>query len=249
MDLFSLDNKSLLLVGATSDIGRATALVCAKSCKRLILTGRCLPVIEEMARELAASSDTEVLTAVCDLLNSEDISSLVCGLPVLDGVVVAAGTLETLPCKMLDSESISRIMSVNFNAIVMLISALLKNKKINRGASIVFISSVGGNILAEKGNALYGASKAALSAYARTLALELSGRKIRVNCVMPGMVRTKFLDNFSLDEEDFVADEKRYPLGYGTPEDVASGIVYLLSDATRWITGTELLMDGGRTLQ
>lgn len=249
MNKFSLENKTILLVGATSDIGHATAVACASSCARLILTGRNISSLESIAHEIRVSSEADIIESVCDLQESEDLETLVDMLPGLDGIVIATGTLETLPCKMLDSGTISRIMSINFGTVALLVSMLLRNKKINRDASLVFISSVAGNVLVEKGNAVYGASKAALSAYARTLALELSGRRIRVNCVLPGMVRTKFLSKFSLDDEDFAADEKKYPLGYGTPEDVAGGIVYLLSDAARWITGTELLMDGGRTLQ
>lgn len=248
MMTFSLEKKTILLVGATSDIGQAVATECVAAGASLLLTGRSLTALEEMERKFPNHQFAEQ-SYRCDLTDISSIEALVEVLPNVDGMVVCAGTLETLPCKLQDSESISRIINVNFNGIVLLVAAMLRKKKVNRGASIVFISSVAGILLAEKGNALYGASKAALSAYAKTLALELASRKIRVNCIMPGMVRTKFLDNFALDDEDFKADEQKYPLGYGTPEDVACGIVYLLSAAAKWITGTDLLMDGGRTLQ
>lgn len=248
--MFSLDSKKILLVGATSDIGQAAAIECMKADAELVLTGRTPMALELTTRKIQELQPIRTMQSYqCDLTDSSSIETLAEILPSVDGVVVSVGTLETLPCKLHTSESVMRSMDVNFKGTVLLISALLRKKKVNKGASIVFISSVAGVLLAEKGNALYGASKAALSAYSKVLALELASRKIRVNCIMPGMVRTKFLNNFALDEEDFKSDEQKYPLGYGTPEDVAGGVVYLLSDAARWITGTDLLMDGGRTLQ
>ena len=249
MNPFSLKDRQILIVGATADIGKAIASVCCDAGACLTLTGRSIDSLSEVKRNLNVDDSCSVELVYCDLSKEDEVENLVTNVPKQDGLVVVAGTLETIPCKMHVAESVDRAMDVNFRSVVILVSALLRAKKVNKNASLVFLSSIAGNLLAEKGNALYGASKAALTAYAKTLALELSPRKIRVNCVMPGMVRTKFLQNFAIEEEDFVADEQKYPLGYGTPEDVANGVLYLLSDASRWITGTSLVMDGGRTLQ
>lgn len=250
MNIFSLERKSVLIVGGTSDIGYCTAYNCAAAGARLVLSGRNISALQKVKEQIKDEHpETGILTLVCDLSDEKSMNELVEKIPLLDGLVFCAGTLETLPCKLHEAKDVSKAMMVNFDSVVTLTAMILRKKKIAKGASIIFLSSIAGNLLAEKGNSLYGASKAALSAYARTLALELSNRKIRVNCVTPGMVETKFLQNFALDEDDFIADKQRYPLGYGKPEDVAYGVIYLLSDASRWITGTNLLMDGGRTLQ
>lgn len=248
--MFSLQNKTILIVGATSDIGSCAAMHCAKAGANVWLSGRNEEALTNISAVIKAEcTGNWVDSGVCDLSSTESIDAFAATLPKLDGVVFVAGTLATLPCKLQQKEDIEKALQINFNAVVYMTALLLRSKKIAKAASIVFISSVAGNLLAEKGNALYGASKAALAAYAKTLALEVSARKIRVNTIMPGMVKTKFLGNFTLDEDDFKADEAKYPLGYGTPDDVAGGIIYLLSDAARWITGTSLVMDGGRTLQ
>lgn len=248
--MFSLQGKTVLIVGATSEIGRSAAMHCAKQGGDLFLSGRNVAALQEISDTIKEQHPSVSATYFpCDLSKDESIDSFIAQLPKLDGVVFVAGTLFTLPCKLQQKEDIGRALEINFNAIVYMMASLMRAKKINKAASVIFISSVAGNLLAEKGNALYGASKAALTAYAKTLALEFAPRKVRVNVIMPGMVKTKFLNNFSLDEEDFKADEAKYPLGYGLPDDVAAGIVFLLSDNARWMTGASLVMDGGRTLQ
>ena len=247
--MFSLEEKKILIVGATSDIGESTAMKCAKLGGELFLSGRNLDKLQQFSAQVKeANPKSQVATGVCDLMSEESIVGFVEKLPRLDGIVFVAGTLKTLPCKLQQMQDVMEAFEVNFNAIVLMMATLMRLKKVNKGASIIFISSVAGNWLAEKGNSLYGASKAALSAYAKTLALELAGRKIRVNSMVLGMVKTKFLKNFALDEENFALDEAKYPLGYGAPDDVSGGVVFLLSDESRWVTGTNLLMDGGRTL-
>lgn len=248
--MLSLENKNVLIVGATSEIGRSTALSCARMGAGLFLSGRNEAALKAVVADVKEQcSAAEVADALCDLACDESVEAFIGRLPKLDGIVFVAGTLSTMPCKMHRKTDVEKALEVNFNAVVAMMATLMREKKVAKGASVVFVSSVMGNLLAEKGNALYGASKAALTAYSKTLALELAGRKVRVNTVMPGVVRTKFLNNVDLDEEYFKADEAKYPLGYGTPDDVAPGIVFLLSDEARWITGTSLVMDGGRTLQ
>ena len=142
------------------------------------------------------------------------------------------------------------LFDINFFAPVELLRLLLKGKKLKKGASIVFVSSVGGISEFNVGNSIYGASKGALNSIMKQCALELAQKKIRVNSVNPGMVKTKLIhDGMSITEEQLAEDEKRYPMKrYGDPEDVSRGIIYLLSDAASWITGHPLVIDGGLSL-
>lgn len=242
---FSLEGKTILITGASSGIGRATAIACSHHGGRLILTGRNELRLTETLAMLAGEGHE---TIVCDLTSDEDVKTLVGKLSKLDGIVHCAGTQQTCIAKMLDKATLKRLMDTNFFSAAVLNAALMKAKLLVKGASVVFVSSAAASRVAEVGNAAYSASKGALTAYSRVLAAELAPRNIRVNTISPGMVRTALMDKFDVTEEEFLENEKQYPLGYGKPEDVAYAIVFLLSDASRWITGTDLLMDGGLTL-
>ena len=242
---FSLEGKMILITGASSGIGRATAIACSQHGGRMVVTGR----NEARLAETLAMLEGEGHEAVaCDLTADEDVKALVGKLPKLDGIVHCAGTQQTCITKMLDKAKLQDLMDTNFFSSAVLNTALMKAKLLVKGASVVFVSSAAASRVAEVGNAAYSASKGALTAYSRVLAAELAPRNIRVNTVAPGMVRTALMEKFDVTEEEFLENEKHYPLGYGKPEDVAYAIVFLLSDASRWITGTELLMDGGLTL-
>ncbi len=242
---FSLEGKTILITGASSGIGRATAIACSHHGGRLILTGRNELRLTETLAMLSGEGHE---TIVCDLTSDEDVKTLVGKLSKLDGIVHCAGTQQTCITKMLDKATLKRLMDTNFFSAAVLNAALMKAKLLVKGASVVFVSSAAASRVAEVGNAAYSASKGALTAYSRVLAAELAPRNIRVNTISPGMVRTALMDKFDVTEEEFLENEKQYPLGYGKPEDVAYAIVFLLSDASRWITGTDLLMDGGLTL-
>jgi len=242
---FSLGGKTILITGASSGIGRATAVACSQQGATVFVTGR----NEARLAETLAMLEGEGHEAVaCDLTADEDVKALVGKLPKLDGIVHCAGTQQTCITKMLDKAKLQGLMDTNFFSAAMLNTALMKAKLLVKGASVVFVSSAAASRVAEVGNAAYSASKGALTAYSRVLAAELAPRNIRVNTVAPGMVRTALMEQFDVTEEEFLENEKQYPLGYGKPEDVAYAIVFLLSNASRWITGTELLMDGGLTL-
>ena len=165
--------------------------------------------------------------------------------PKLDGVVHCAGIGQRIPCKLLSEKLVDEVMDVNFKAPIMLQSELLKQNKLNKGGSIVFIASMA--IWSPSlGNSVYSASKGAVVSFANCLALELAPRKIRVNCISPAMVWTDLILKDGLEEEQLRADENNYPLKrYGQPEDIANLAVYMLSDASTWMTGSNVKISGG----
>jgi NAD(P)-dependent dehydrogenase (short-subunit alcohol dehydrogenase family) len=243
---YSLLGKIILVTGASSGIGKVIAIECSKLGAKLIITGR---NYERLYETLSLLSGDGHLLKAFDLNNYDATSSFISGIHNLDGVVFCAATQQTSPTKYIRKEDIQKIFETNLFSTINLNALILENKKLNRGASMVFISSVAAGIVAENGNAMYSASKGALSSFAKVLALELSLRKVRVNCVMPGMIKTELLKKISVDSDQFDLDEKRYPFGYGDPLDVAYSVIYFLSDAAKWITGVNLLLDGGLTLK
>ena len=187
-----------------------------------------------------------VVTA--DLTNSESINSMVGELPTLDGVVHCAGVGQRIPCKLLTANAVDEVMNANFKAPVLLQAELLRQKKINKGASIVFIASIA-SWSASFGNSVYSASKGAIISYANCLSIELAPRKVRVNCISPAMVWTELIYQDGVDEEQLKDDENKYPLKrYGTPEDIANLAIYMLSDASTWMTGSNVKISGGGRL-
>ena len=243
---YSLSGKKILITGASSGIGKATAIECSKLGANLIITGRNTERLEETMSLL--SGEGHLLKAL-DLNDYEAVLEYIVDIPKLDGTVYCAGTQKTCPTKYIRREDLNEVFETNFFSNINLNSILLEKKKLNKGASIVFISSTAAGIVAQYGNAIYSASKGAITSFAKVLALELSPQKTRVNCVLPGMVKTPLLKNILVDEEQLVKDEESYPLGYGNPEDVAFAVIYLLSDASKWVTGTNILLDGGLTLK
>ena len=166
-------------------------------------------------------------------------------LPKLDGIVHCAGIDHRKPAKFMEEDDVNLVMGTNFAAPILLQSELLKQKKVKAGASIIFMSSMAANS-PSIGHGLYSASKGALISYADCLALELSPRKIRVNCICPGMVWTKLILQDEVTEEELRKDEETYPLKrYGTPDDIANLAIYLLSDAASWVTGSHISITGG----
>jgi len=188
------------------------------------------------------------IVAAGDLTDADSIVALVGDLPKLDGVVHCAGMGQRIPCKDLHSENVDQLMDVNFKAPVLLQAELLRQKKINKGASIVFVASIA-SWSPSFGNSVYSASKGAIISYANCLSLELAPRKIRVNCISPAMVWTDLILADGTDEELLKEDEQKYPLKrYGQPDDIANLAVYMLSDASTWMTGSNVKISGGGKL-
>ncbi len=247
MNPFSLTGKTILVTGASSGIGRAVAVNCSQMGAVLIITGRNANRLSETAEMLYGANHRQFCA---DLTNESELLALVDMLPKLDGVVSNAGIAKPLVLQLTDPEDIIETMQINALAPINLMRLLVQNKKLNKGASLVFISSINGNNCAYVGSSVYAASKAALTGFMKGLALELAPRSIRVNCINPGMIETNLLKSGNIGEEDLEKDRLKYPLKrYGKPEEVAYAVVYLLSDATQWVTGTGLLIDGGYTLQ
>ena len=239
---FALIGKQILVTGASSGIGRGIALACAKMGATVIVTGR---NVERLNETLAMLPEGEHKANPADLTKAEDIDRLINELPKLDGFVQCAGVGSRVACKDINQEAIDHTMNANFEAPVLLQSALLKKKKINKAASIVYIASIAA-WSPSMGNGIYSASKGAIISYAQCLAQELAPRLIRVNCICPAMVWTDLVLQDGVTREDLQEDEKRYPLKrYGTPEDIANLAIYLLSDASGWMTGSNIKISGG----
>lgn len=239
---FTLEGKTILVTGASSGIGRGIAIACSKMGATIVINGRNERRLAETINEMKGDNH---LSLAADLSDGQALSAMVAKLPKLDGIVHCAGIGQRVLCKQLQETDVDDMMEVNFKAPVMLQAEILKQKKINKGASVVFIASIASGS-PTIGNAMYSASKGAIISYANCLALELAPRFIRVNCILPAMIWTDLIFKGGLTEEELKEDEKKYPLKrYGKPEDVANLAIYLLSDASTWMTGSSIKITGG----
>lgn len=247
---FSLSNKTILITGASSGIGRATAIECSKLGANLIITARNEARLSETLNLLANNGTQQHIMIVADLTNPEQINHLLEEASVINGLVLCAGKGLTLPIQFATRDKFDEIFNINFYAPVELMRMLFKKKKLIKGASVVLLSSLGGTQIYSGGNGIYGASKAALNSIMRFSANEFSNRKVRVNSICPGMVDTPLIHRGTISEEQLLEDQKRYPLGrYGKPEDIAFAVIYLLSDASSWVTGQSFVLDGGLSIK
>lgn len=244
---FALRGKTILVTGASSGIGRATAIACSQMGAGVVISGRDAGRLSDTFSQLEGEGHMQV---IADLTDMSDIHKLVEALPRLDGVVSNAGIARPLVLQLTEEDDVNELMHINILGPIHLTRLVLQDKKLNKGASLVFVSSVNGNNCAYIGSSVYAASKSALTGFMKAIALELAPRGIRANCINPGMIETELLKNGAIGEEELMKDKLKYPLKrYGKPEEVAFAAVYLLSDATRWMTGSSLLIDGGYTLQ
>lgn len=243
---FSLEGKTILVTGASSGIGKATAIECSKMGATVIALGRNRERLQETFNQLETPNGRQY---ALDLTNEDEVKKLLEDLPKLDGLVNAAGIASTTLFQFATPEKIRNIFDVNFFAPVEFTRLLLKKKLIKKGGSIVFLSSVDGPVNVHIGNSTYSASKSALASIARGMAVELVGKGIRVNYLMPGQTETPLIHGESITQEQLEQDMKSYPMGrYGRPEEMAWGSIYFLSDASSFTTGTGLVIDGGFTV-
>ena len=242
---FSLEGKTIMVTGASSGIGKATAIECSNVGAKVILLGRNRDRLSQAKNE-CKGGDHSIIQF--DLSDIDNISSLLNILPELDGIVHSAGVNTKYLVKNINREKIDELMHTNYYAPALITQHLLKNKKLRKNASMVFISSISA-AYASVSNALYASSKAALNAFVRCLAMEIAPRGMRANVIQPGVIDTPILKAYAMTDElqDF---KSSCPLGHpGEPLDIAMGCVYLLSDASKFTTGSIMTIDGGLTLR
>lgn len=243
---FSLEGKTILVTGASSGIGKATAIECSRMGAKVVITGRNEERLNETFNSLEGDGHIQILA---DLSNEDEIQRLVNEIPVLNGCVNNAGYNIMSVIQFIKKDNLDHIMNVNLTAPIMLTHLLVKSKKIAKDSSIVFTSSISARGRNSVGNSMYSATKGGLSSFMKNAALELAAKRIRCNAVLPGMVETPLKEGKSnITEEQWEINRQLYPLKrFGKPEEIAYGIIYLLSDASAWVTGTELVIDGGMT--
>jgi len=240
---FHLNNKTILVTGASSGIGRQVAVSCSAMGAKVIIAGRDEKRLVETYSLLKGEGH---LQFTCDLMHENQRNDLMDKIPAIDGFVHSAGVVLPVPVKFIAEKHLRHIMGVNFESAVLSVARLLKSKKLKDKASLVFFSSISVNY-PYAGGALYTASKGAIEAYSKNLAIEILPKKMRSNVIVPAMVKTPLYEetkNQSMyrSPEEY---ESKYPLGLGEPEDVANAAIYLLSDASKWVTGINLTLDGG----
>ncbi len=242
MKQFSLEGKTVLVTGASSGIGRQVAISVAEAGANLFITGRNPERLSECLQMLPGKGHRMF---VADLVDEEQINELVNFTEKLDGVVLSAGITTHMPVKFIREKDINEIFEINFQAPILLAGRLLKKKKVNSGASFIFMSSIASE-KAYFGGALYSSAKSAIETYSRTLALELAPKKIRSNCLLPTFVKTPMVEGAgeTISSEVLKRFEELSPLGFGEPKDVANAVIFFLSDASKWITGINIPLGG-----
>ena len=236
-----------MITGASSGIGRATAIECSKMGARVVITGRNAERLQATFDALDGAGHQQI---VADLADEGQIDALVEQLPPLQGLVNNAGIQEIVLTQFVSREKLDKVFETNTIAPMLLTQKILKKKKLGRGGSIVLTCSISGTSVCAGGNVLYSASKGAINGFMKNAALDLSIKGIRVNEVCPGMIDTHIMDGTSIGSEELANEMRRYPMKrFGRPEEVAYGIIYLLSDASSFVTGTGIVIDGGFTLQ
>lgn len=245
---FSLKGRNILITGGAGGIGTAVAQVCIQLGARVILTDIREDALNATLASLLESKTGEPnLCFTADLTDAEQLAALVEFCPQIDGLVCNAGVMKLTLTQFITEEELTRIQKINLNAPIMLTRSLLKKKKISKGGSIVFTASAAGIYRVSPGNGIYATTKCGIDAFMRTVALEFGPKGIRCNSVNPGMVETALIGSFT--EEEKQKEMQNYPLRrFAKPEDIAYGIAYLLSDASSFVTGTALKIDGGMTL-
>lgn len=247
---FTLEGKTVLVTGASSGIGRQCAIDCSKMGAKVIAIGRNKDGLNKVFSEMEGngavySFDLGNLAGIKDLINTivEDNGKL-------DGFIHSAGIEVTSPIKLSKPEDFESLYKVNCTSAFEIVKNLCGLKTFNRGGSIVLISSISG-VIARKGLAAYAASKGALISAARVMALEMASREIRVNTISPGTILTPMMQKAfeSMGEDEKKKRIEGFPLGLGQPSDISHSCIYLLSDASRWITGQNLVVDGGFCIQ
>lgn len=243
---FSLNGKTVLVTGASSGIGRATAIECSKMGAKLIITARNESRLADTFAQLEGEGHRMM---IAELTNNEQLTNLVNECGKVDGIAYCAGVSLMVPAKFATKDKIDYVYNPNLFAPVELIRLFIKKKNINQGGSIVVVSSISGVTRCGIGNIIYGSAKSALATWIKFLAKEIGSKNIRANSICPGMVETPLIHNGSVTEEEMETDRKKYVIQrYCKPEEIGYAMVYFLSDASAWVTGTTFIIDGGKSI-
>lgn len=242
---FSLKGKVIMVTGASSGLGVSIAIESSRMGAELIITGRNQERLNKTFNLLDGANNKQI---VADLMNAEEIDNLVENLPLLNGIAFNAGIAKVTPVKYISNKDIDSVFQTNIISSIQIVQKLLKQKKIAKGGSIVFISSISSS-RATVGNSLYAATKGGINSFAKVLALELVSRQITVNCIEPGFIKTAMIDDGIMTEDKLEEHYKSFPLRKGLPTDISYACVYLMSDAASWITGSVFVIDGGFCLK
>jgi len=240
---FSLKGKSILVTGASSGIGQQVAISLSEQEATVIIAGRNQDRLNETFSKLNGNGH---VSFVADLSDDKQVKELVQKIPGnVNGVVHAAGVTSHMPAQLIGSKQLDDVFKINFYAPILLNRYLLSTRKLADGSSIVFFSTIA-TLHPYYGGSLYTSSKKAIEGYSLTLALELASRKIRCNCLSPAMVETPMLERTAqtISAEALEGMRAIHPLGFGTTVDIANAVTFLVSDAGKWITGSNIVMGG-----
>lgn len=243
---FTLEGKTILVTGAASGMGKATAIACSKMGANIIAADFNYDGLQLTLQEMSGIHN---MGFQINLIDESSWTEMLDDIPVVDGIANCAGIANMNPFPFISKDEVDKVMGVNFIGPVLLVNKILKKKKLNKGGSVVFVASVDGPKVVHAGNSVYSASKNALVGMARNMAIDLAGKKIRVNCVLPGTTDTPLIRTANVTEDMLAETAKSFPLKrFGTPDDMANAIIFLLSDGSSFITGTELVVDGGYSI-
>ena len=243
-DPFSLDGKRILITGASSGLGRAMAIACAKRGATILINGRDEARLQDT---LITLGDRLHQSIRGDLTDPDACDRIAQSCGQIDGVVHSAGISRLAPVRLATLQHFDEVWKTNYVAPLMLTQRLLAKNQVLPDGSILFLSSIAA-LIGVAGVGVYSGTKAALIATMRCLAMEVVKRRIRVNCLAPALVETPLLEATGRVVGSLEKQEASYPLGFGKPDDVANAAIFFLSSASRWITGTTLVMDGGLTI-
>jgi NAD(P)-dependent dehydrogenase (short-subunit alcohol dehydrogenase family) len=240
-----LSGKHILVTGASSGMGRVFSRMIAAEGGMVSILARNEERLKQTLSSLRGEGHEHF---VCDLTDESQIQDAIAILKPVDGVVFCAGINDYIPVKFIKQEKINKIFQTNYFSQLILTQMLVKKKLINKGGSLVYISSLS-SMMGVPGTLLYASSKAAINSAVKVIASELAPQGIRANSICPGIVKTEMLSDTNIEEEAFTKQEAEYPLGLGSPEDVGNVVLFYLSNASRWLTGNNMVLDGGFSLK
>ncbi len=249
MEKLSLSGKNILITGASSGIGKSVAVLASHFGAKIALVGRNEDTLYETQKDLEGDGHLVFKYDLNDLDGIPDfVRNVANKIGPISGLVHSAGFHITKPLRIMQPADFQELLNVNVVAAMALAKGVRHKKVRAENLSIVFLSSVMG-MVGQPGVSAYSASKGAIVTLTKSLALELASENIRVNCIAPGVVMTEMAEKLhALQTDEQVQNlSDMHPLGFGEPEDVAYAAHYLLSPASRWVTGSTMVVDGGYT--